>query len=306
MSTSRWNTVWAGLAALCLVTSGCNSAGSPQIIALAALEERTTVESRFDESGNVVTLKAASLTDELASQLAGFPQLKSLTLSGSPLGNAGLAQLKKLSALETLLLDDTGVTDEGMPALSALTQLKRLNLAGCEISDEGLAALAPLTELRMLNLSRTQVRGKGFVHLSALSQLESLYLQEAPVNFEGHPPFAGLPSLKILQLAKTDVDGSIVGAISALSSLERLYLDGTKIQDADIPALAAVLAESTPHLKGLFFDRTRLSDASLESFSPLANLPELALMHLHGTRISHDGYVRLRQLLPEVNLISEH
>lgn len=98
----------------------------------------------------------------------------------------------------------------------------------------------------------------------------------------------------------------MVRAIAGLPNLERLYLNETRIQDADIPALAAVLADTSPHLKGLFVEKTALSDAALEPLHPLSKLPEFTLIHVHGTQITKAGVVRLRGLLPEVNVVSQH
>jgi hypothetical protein len=109
-----------------------------------------------------------------------------------------------------------------------------------------------------------------------------------------------------LHLAKTPVDGAFIPLLADLPNLERLYLDETKISDDDIPRLAAVLAERTPQLKGLFFDDTSLSDASIDSFIGFSKLKNLALIHLGGTRISLEGYIKLRQTLPEVNFVSQH
>lgn len=115
-----------------------------------------------------------------------------------------------------------------------------------------------------------------------------------------------LAELNTLHVSGTKVDGTIVRVLADLPALERLYLNDTLITDDDVPELARVLAASTPKLKGLFFDRTKISDASVDSFEPLSKLPELSLVHIINTRISFDGHVKLRGILPEVNLMSTH
>jgi Leucine-rich repeat (LRR) protein len=98
----------------------------------------------------------------------------------------------------------------------------------------------------------------------------------------------------------------LIPLLERFPGLERLYLDGTQFGDSDIPNLVQSLMKNTPHLKGLFLDDTRLTDASVEALGQFVSMPSLVLIHLSGTGISLDGYVRLRQAIPEVNLVSEH
>jgi Leucine-rich repeat (LRR) protein len=131
-------------------------------------------------------------------------------------------------------------------------------------------------------------------------------LQETELQANEITSLAGLSGLRVLHLAETRTDGVLIPLLSDLPQLERLYLDGTQISDDDIAPLAAVLSENTPEIKGLFFDDTSLTDASIESFLGFSSLKNLAVIHLGGTKISLEGYIKLRQTLPEVNLVSQH
>ncbi len=305
----RWSTasrlVTCYMLCCCLI-AGCGGPHSPERAALAIVEAEGHAKSALDDSQHVVSITSSTMTDAVATHFAALPHLKSLTLSGSPIGDVGLQSIGLLTKLQVLQIDKSKVTDAGLHHLSRLHELRELNLAGCQITDVGLKSLAGLTQLTTLNLNDTQIQGAGLAQLSGMTHLESLYLQNTTVDFEGLPPLTGLSALKLLHLARTKVGGGIVRAIAGLPKLERLYLNGTRLQDADIPALAAVLADNSPHLKGLFVEQTELSDAALEPLHPLAQLTEFTLIHVQGTRITKNGVVRLRGLLPEVNVVSQH
>ncbi|WP_010581659.1 leucine-rich repeat domain-containing protein [Schlesneria paludicola] len=288
------------------ISIGCGTAVSPEQAALKRLEADGKASGSLGADGHVVSLSSHSMTDDAAKQLTAFPALTTLALTDSPIGDAHMGVIGALTQLESLALDHTQVTDAGLQSISSLEHLRELNLAGCSVTDGGLGSLAGLTELTSLNLNDTQINGLGLVYLSKLNRLEALYLQNTVVDFESIPPLSGLESLKILHLAGTKTGGGIVRAITGLPSLERLYLNGTSIKDEDIPALAAVLAQNCPHFKGLFVEKTALSDAALEPMHPLADLKEFTLIHVHGTKVTKDGVVRLRKLLPEANVVSQH
>ena len=285
---------------------GCGQISSPEQGTLATLQADGEVKAVSDEQGHVVSLTSRAVSDETVPRLEAFRSLKTVKLAGSPIGDIGLGILVRLPHIEALSLENSQVTDAGLASLHELKQLRELNLAGCQITDAGLEPLSHLTELTMLNLNETQVIGTELSQLTKLRQLESLFLQRTPVTFEQTAPLTGLEKLKILHLAGTNTGRGIERAITGLPSLERLYLNETRIEDADIPALATAIAENCPRFKGLFIEKTSLSDEIIDSLSPLTNLPEFTLLHIQGTQITKAGLARLRKLLPEVNVISHH
>jgi len=66
-----------------------------------------------------------------------------------------------------LALVNTPVTDAGIPHLLRLTGLKRLNIAGTQITDDGLVALGRLQDLEWVCVSRAQVTSQGVARLNA-------------------------------------------------------------------------------------------------------------------------------------------
>lgn len=92
----------------------------------------------------------ASNTD-LARFLAA-PHLRSLSLNGSTISNAGLEQIARLRELRKLHLCGSEVTDAGLDALAALDQLEELRISSQYLTDEALSFLARLPRLRILGL----------------------------------------------------------------------------------------------------------------------------------------------------------
>lgn len=88
---------------------------------------------------------------------AALDGCRSLTLTGNPIGDEGVAALAKskpLASLETLFITATDLTDEGIATLARspnLTRLHRLGLArNDDITTDGLGALARSKKLKRL------------------------------------------------------------------------------------------------------------------------------------------------------------
>jgi hypothetical protein len=79
---------------------------------------------------------------QVVNYLKGFNRLWELTLAGSQVTDAGLAQLRPLSnKLRQLNLSDTAVSDAGLVQLECLTSLKDLDLRNTPVTDAGVAEL---------------------------------------------------------------------------------------------------------------------------------------------------------------------
>lgn len=98
---------------------------SPKILkALPALEDLDLHGTRF--------------TEEALRHAAGMAALKRLSLGGGPevITEAGLAHLKGLEGLETLMFPHSKITDDGMKVLEAMPGLKVLFVGNASISTE--------------------------------------------------------------------------------------------------------------------------------------------------------------------------
>lgn len=94
---------------------------------------------------------------------AAFQPGGSLDLSRLPVSDEDLAAIP--NTVTKLALVDTPVTDAGIPHLLRLTGLQRLNMAGTQVSDDGLTALGSLQNLIWICVNRTQVTPAGVERL---------------------------------------------------------------------------------------------------------------------------------------------
>src|SRR5690242_14779615 len=76
--------------------------------------------------------------------LAPFVNLRFLDLTDTPFGDAGVASLAGMTALDKLYLRNTLVTDAGLETIGQLKTLTELDLYGLPITDAGLARLKDL------------------------------------------------------------------------------------------------------------------------------------------------------------------
>src|SRR5262249_1028801 len=128
------------------------------------------------------TPTSAEIAETLA-HVGQLSRLKYLTFIRMPVDDAGLAHLKGLSNLESLMLRGRKeVSDAGVAHLATINSLKGLYLENSKISDEGLASVGKLTGLEPLNLQRTQVGDAGLAHLGGLTCLENMGLDGTKVT----------------------------------------------------------------------------------------------------------------------------
>ena len=101
-------------------------------------------------------------SDELLVQVGQLYRLEYLRLARAwRLSDAGLENLKGLTALQWLSLDETKIGDAGLAHLKNLKQLQTLLLGLTKVTDAGLSYLKPLTRLKVLSLYFTSVSDHG-------------------------------------------------------------------------------------------------------------------------------------------------
>jgi mono/diheme cytochrome c family protein len=96
-----------------------------------------------------------------------------LNLGGMKLKDADLANIKGLTNLNWLHLENTPITDAGLVHLKGLVNLNYLNLYGTAVTDAGLKELEGLTQLKNLYLWQTKTTEAGVAGLKkTLPQLD--------------------------------------------------------------------------------------------------------------------------------------
>jgi internalin A len=74
-------------------------------------------------------------------RLESVPDLQCLAIDGKSITGRGLARLRGLSHLDTLILQRTGMTDADLVHLEGLTQLRSLHLCDRTFTTEGIRRL---------------------------------------------------------------------------------------------------------------------------------------------------------------------
>jgi Leucine-rich repeat (LRR) protein len=211
-----------------------------------------------------------------------FPKLEILALANTRITDAGLKPLRNLPRLRDLDLEGTQITDAGTTTLGALPRLYSLNLARTPITDDGLIDLKNLTALRILTISSTRVTDTGMLHLTNLSGLVGLYLNSTRITDLGLEHLVKLPQIRSLDLSSTQVTDAGLEHIGRLPQLDDLSLSSTRITD-----LGMVVLGKLPALAVLDLSETLITDAGLKH---LANLPELVTLDLSRTRVTDAGF----------------
>jgi hypothetical protein len=81
------------------------------------------------------------VTDDTLRIVAGFGELRELSLDGADVTDAGLMNLSRLIALRRLNLSRTHVTDAGLVHLKRMSELRSLDLRGTRVTIAGIREL---------------------------------------------------------------------------------------------------------------------------------------------------------------------
>src|SRR5436190_3222740 len=86
-------------------------------------------------------------------KFAVFKRVNRVELGGTKVTDAEIVQLRQLTNLHDLFLNDTAITDAGLGHLSKLTSLRMLVLYGTPVTDAGLVHLKTMARLAYLSLA---------------------------------------------------------------------------------------------------------------------------------------------------------
>jgi Leucine-rich repeat (LRR) protein len=181
-------------------------------------------------------------------------------------------RLRFLPDLVEMSLGNPQVDDAVLAQLvGCAPNLEHLDLFTSSIGDAGLKHLKGLPRLKSVPMGQTRVTDAGLVHLKDLTQLEYLGLRGNNITD------AGLVHLK------------------GLTNLTGLYLGETKVTDAGLEHLKGMTKMSYLRLHTV-----AVTDAGLEH---LRGTKELRRLDLWDTKVTQVGTARLREHLPQLELI---
>ena len=207
-------------------------------------------------------------------------QLRSVSLDGAPITDAGLDDLKGLVELETLNLDNTAVGDAGIARMARFARLEHLSLDNTRITDAGLVHLAGLTRLRSLFLQKTAITDAGLTHLKGLRRLDELWLYDTRVTDAGVNDLRkALPKVDVNYYAQPyskavaeiiedirsfdEIDGTLVGPAAIEGPWHKLAVQ--VLQKGTGRDFKLLLKEENPHAQavGLYcLARSKQPDAA--------------------------------------------
>jgi hypothetical protein len=248
------------------------------------------------------------LTDNHVRYLEGLTRLKSLTLWGtdSPLSDATLASIAKLSSLEELYFIRivTRFTNAGVAHLKNLRRLRHVSFGSSRIGADGLRhlatlprlesidgvalstdsieALASLENLKSLRIGMMMPRIGAAVPqedlsgLARLRSLEELSIPDGRWTEDELVVLESLPNLRRLQVASTDVTDRTMATIGKLKRLECLNLGMTRVTKRGLNQLNGLTNLRTLHVLAYSTEESIVDEVPL-NLSALTNLKTLWL-----------------------------
>ena len=228
----------------------------------------------------MLTLEGTGVTDKGMERLRVLRLLKGLVLERErSIGNAGLAVLKDLPALEYLDVD-TRVTDAGLKQVAQASSIRWLGIQTGEFWGPGLAALAQMPRLERLCLhGTTPISDRHLRYLEGLTHLKSLTLWGVadPLTDASLASIGKLRNLEELYFIITSPRFTPAGVahLKDLKKLRKVDFSGTwgsRYADDAMRQLAAVL----PDLESLE-GAGMLSAAGVKALAAFRNLRVLDL-----------------------------
>jgi hypothetical protein len=103
--------------------------------------DAANLRRRSRHGGVIIPIVEPLIDNDNLKCVLGLPNLKSLDLAFSSVGDAGIKHLNGLRNLEDLRLEGSDVSDASIPILSQMQTLKRLNVEHTRITKSGALAL---------------------------------------------------------------------------------------------------------------------------------------------------------------------
>lgn len=217
---------------------------------------------------DVLTISGTAFGDETMKNLAGLTGLKMLSVRGPGPGEScgvtdrGLEYLAGMRNLRVLDLYGTKVRGPGLEHVGKLTSLQELDLEATGVGNGDLKPLAALKGLQTLVLTRTKVTDEGLAHLGGLTQLRKLYLsycgrrdeKKPDADDEGAASFGGINNAVLGQFGPDGIPAdetthgiSCAGISKHLAACKNLqYLEMKGQADIKVPAEVRQLGRIWP------------------------------------------------------------
>lgn len=234
-----------------------------------------------------------TLNDQMASNLVGLKQLKSLAFTNTVINDPTVELIaKSFPELEELdLSSNTNMTRGAMKYIAELTRLQSLTLVQTRFNELSTRRLKELQDLRTLDLRGNMEAGNmTLAVVGELPKLTAFKHRSTAVTDEGMAKLVSCPSLQNLLMQDF-----------MISSLSGEYLAKlTRLKQLEIFRCQGFGSEGVLALKGLNLDRLTLrdlpsvDDPAMEVFSEMPKLRRLYLHELDG--VTDEGFKKLESL----------
>lgn len=176
------------------------------IRAVEKLGGTAMLDPKLDEIARVAT-KFDKLTDEDLAVLCKLPNIGAIEVRDSSLCSVrGISLLKELPDLQTLIMGASGLGDQSAAVLGSMRTLQVLFLGESRITDVGAASLGKLKNLRVLDVFDTKLTDRAMAHFAGMEKLEDLNISGTNVTNAGLLQLKELKNLKIVRAARTNVN----------------------------------------------------------------------------------------------------
>ena len=247
-------------------------------------------------AGSLAVLNAAftEMSDDGVRALRAARLLRAVNLDSCPVGDAAARALASLPDVESVTLADTDVGNDGVEALArGARRLTHLDLGHALADDDGVAPLRLASAtLRSLSLDSRLISDRGVAHIAGLRSLESLDLFAADVTDAGVFALREMRALRSLEMCGgrvTDVGVARVARFCA--NLETLNLgQNARVTDRGAVAISASLTKLT----ALNLSGSQVTDAGAKTFVALTRLTTLALKECRGVTSAAARFLRDR------------
>ena len=223
-------------------------------------------------------------TDRLLEPIRRLTGLQMLSLNRTGLTDKGMQHIRELRSLRALELDrEHRVGNAGLAVLKELPALEYLAL-GTGVTDVGLKTVGQLKNLRWLRVSTGNIWGPGLAELANLPHLERLCIHGSGPFSDRHVRYLeGLTHLKSLtfwSVGSALTDASLA-SIGKLKNLEALHFVGTS---PSFTAAGVAQLEGLKQLKRIDFAHSRLGGTRGREDETVRRLTA-ALPHLESLQI---------------------
>jgi len=276
---------------------------------------------RLSDLKKLQIYNSRSLNTEMALQISGLKELKSLALTNTVIDDAAVDMIVKSfpNLLELDLSSNANMSGQILKPISTLKNLQNLTLVQNRLNEIGTRKLSKLQDLRSLDLrGNTQAGDMTLEILASLPKLKALKHRSTVVSDYGMEKLsqsATIENMLIQDFAITNASGKHLAKLKALTQLEIfrcqgfgsqgvLDLKGLNLQRLtlrDLPTIddsALDLLKDLPKLKKLFLhELSGITDAGLKN---LEAAPSLELLDIWSVPKMTDASIDVIAKLPNL------